>query len=406
MTIERVGFAPRIGRAFRRAVRRHPDAATAAAILGLTVLLAAVGVRGIFDLFALPSARGLSPWWHLAVVVPGCALVLVKRRAPHVALAAGTVLLLLDVVLLGGTVGMLLVVLDLLYTATETAAPPVRRVLLVLLVSAAAVAAGAAALRTGRADVTVFVGIQVLALLGSSYWWASAVARQTEIADLHRQRAADAARLAELREAEAVRIERGRLAAELHDVVAGHVGAVALRTEAALVGTHSADSDRVALRRIRESSLAAHDALRSMIDVLRAGDLPVQSPSLRSDLASLVDEARRGGSHVTVTGLQPAGLPDAADRTAALVVREALNNAGRHAPGSDVEVAVTSDGGILRLEVVSRGGRTSPTAGPGLGLRLMQERISSAVGRLEAGPIPNEPGTWRVVAAIPIGGDP
>ena len=159
---------------------------------------------------------------------------------------------------------------------------------------------------------------------------------ERERADLAREVAADAIRIAELDRESAVREERARMARDLHDVVAGHLSAVAIHTEATLA---SADTsrDRDTLRTVRAGALEALAEMRSMILVLRGRPDPVTAPAGLARLDALVGGravGRAGGRGRRRT--PPAPLPAATDQAAFRIVQESLTNAARHAPGSPV----------------------------------------------------------------------
>lgn len=394
--------------AVRTWVRAHRGPADALAYAALSMLIAAVGLVGLWSMFSL-LPEPVSPWWSLIFALPASALALVRARAPFAALAAGVVLCVADVLTVGG-ITTFIVVLDLLYAATRVSSPARRRRILVGVGVATALVTASAFAVSRDLQVTVVVGLQIGALLGTAYWYATAVAQAHELVELHRQRALDAERLAERDRAEAVRREREDMARELHDLVAGHVSAMAIRAEAALSapgvaegsgsGT-SSDADRAALRAVRDSSLEAHRALRSMIAVLRSGADALSAPLRRDALPALVEDARRHGLHVTLDDAIAGDVPAPVDQALARIVQESLANCLRHASGADVAVALDADESDVRVRVDSRGGaplERPALVGSGWGLELLAERARALGGRLHAGPVP---GGWSVQAEIP-----
>ena len=250
-------------------IRAHRPMADAIGFVALAVGFAALGAVGLWTVFSvLPEP--VSPWWSLVVALPACALVPFRDRAPMTLLWVALALFVVDLLTVGGVV-TLVVVLDLLYAAT-VAAPPAGRRRILVGIAVAVVAVGLAALAAvDDIRVALLVALQLGALAGMDYWYATSVAQAHELVRLHRERAEDAERLAERDREEAVRREREQMARELHDLVAGHVAAIAIRAEAALSVDAAAQADRAALHDVRDSSLDAHRALRSMISVLRAG---------------------------------------------------------------------------------------------------------------------------------------
>ena len=193
-------------------------------------------------------------WWHLLILVCAASTLLAKRRHPVLTLVVVAALTALDGYLGGGIV-IFVVLFDALYTAALLTSAVVRR-RIVWAVVAVAVGGPAVMIANGselREAVVVF--LQAVALYGTPLWWASDVRQRTELAelesrradlereraDLAREVAADAIRIAELDRESAVREERARMARDLHDVVAGHLSAVAIHTEATLA---SADTSR------------------------------------------------------------------------------------------------------------------------------------------------------------------
>lgn len=381
-------------------VRAHRPLADAIGFAVLAVVLAALGLGGLWTVFSvLPEP--VSPWWSLVTALPACALVPFRERSPMTLLWVSLVLLAIDLLTVGGIV-TLIVVLDLLFAATVATRPARRRRILVGIV-VAVVAVGVAALVIAEDfRIALLVALQLGAFAGMDYWYATSVAQAHELVALHRERAEDAQRIADRDRAEAVRREREQMARELHDLVAGHVSAIAIRAEAVLSVDAADGTDRAALRAVRDSSLEAHQALRSMISVLRTGDGAVAAPR-RDALPALVDDARRHGLTVTLDDGLPAGIPSPVDQAVTRIVQESLANCVRHAAGARVEVVLdAADGDAVHVRVDSRGGSTgmrSPIQGSGWGLELLRERARALGGRFEAGPMD---GGWSVRATIPL----
>lgn len=388
-------------RALDRISRPIADAAGTAL---LSVAASAFGFAGLWDLFRV-TPFALSPWWALAFALPGCVLIALRDRIPPLlALPVAAALFVGDAATVGG-LGSLVVLLDVLWHAVHRATARARRGLAVALVIVAGGFLVFALLRTSDARVAMLVTLQIATLLGTDYWWAVAVGRAEEVAALERRRAADAAR-------EAVRDERETMARELHDLVAGHVSAMAIRSEAALSTPADETRDRAALRAVRDASLDAHAALRSMITVLRVGgDAPAPAPRL-ADIPELARAAERAGLTVRIAdertddltaGGRAGALPPLVDQTAARVVREALANGARHAVGAEVRVRLSNRADRMLIRVDSHGGRgtSGPAlAGSGTGLAVLAECVRALGGEFSAGP---EGDGWSVRAELPRG---
>lgn len=380
-------------------VRAHRSLVEALAYAALAVLACVLGLVGLWSLFLL-LPEPVSSWWSLAIGLPACVLVAFRRRAPIPLLGVALALFVVDLLTVGGVV-TLIVVLDLLYAATLAASAATRRRILIGIAIAVGATTVAALVRSDDPRVGILIGLQLGALAGMDYWYATAVAQANELVRLHRARAEDAERRAALERAEAVRSEREQMARELHDLVAGDVSAIAIRAEAALSIDNSPDADRAALRAVRESSLQAHQALRSMISVLRAGDGEVAARR-RGSLPELVADAQRHGLTVTLDDALPPRIPSPVDHAVTRIVQEALSNCVRHAAGARVDVRLDADGDEVRVQVDSRGGApvsAAPVRGNGWGLDLLRERSRALGGTFDAGPVDDG---WSVRARIPV----
>lgn len=365
------------------------------------VAVAAAGLQlaGLWEFFSL-LAVPVSAWWTLATALPACVVVLFRDRFPLAALLAAVAILLVDLLTVGGLVP-LLVVLDTLYAATRDASARRRRIILVAVALAVVVVAGAALAATGEVRIAAVMALQMGALLGTTYWYGTAVAQSRELVALHRQRAEDAEALAAGARQAAVQSEREAMARELHDLVAGHVSAMAIRAEASLASPADPGRDRAALRAVRDSGLDAHEALRTMISVLRAPGTDIAAPRRREDVAGLVEAARSSGLRITVHDEIRGPLPGPVDQATARIVQEALANCLRHAAGAVVDLHLTEDDAEVKVRVDSRGGTTlghPGLEGSGWGLELIRERARALGGDLTAG----EDGEgWTVRARLP-----
>jgi signal transduction histidine kinase len=224
-------------------------------------------------------------------------------------------------------------------------------------------------------------------------------AANAELAD-HREIAAEAA----------VTVERGRIAREIHDVIAHNVSMMVVQAGAA-ARVLRADEPQVrsALETIAETGRQTVDEMRSVLGVLRSGadeaaDRAPQ-PGL-ADLASLAEGLRRSGISVDwrVEGV-PRPLPRALDLSAYRIVQEALTNSLKHARGARAEVVVHYDDGALALDISDSGGArngapavATPATG-GNGIVGMRERAALFGGELMAGPTADG---FRVTARLPV----
>lgn len=210
-------------------------------------------------------------------------------------------------------------------------------------------------------------------------------------------RVADAARRQRL---EQVRLEeRARLARDLHDTVAHHVSAIAVRAQAGIL-TGSADpaSADDALRVIEHEAAQTLREMRAMVGMLReGGGAPLAPTPALSDLAALAVAP----VSLDVHG-DPAAVPPAVGAAAYRIVQEAITNSRRHARGA-TRIAVTVTIGAAEVGIrVADDGRAGGARGQGFGLAGMRERAALLGGSCEAGP---GAGGWIVEARLPFGED-
>lgn len=204
--------------------------------------------------------------------------------------------------------------------------------------------------------------------------------------------------------------ERGRIARELHDVVAHHMSVISIQAQVAphLV-EHPTDELRENLTGIRENALEALAELRKVLGVLRSEDAPSQSarhapqPGL-DRLDDLVATVRSAGLAVTVsTTGAPRPLSPGVELSAYRIVQEALSNVMRHAPGASAEVAIGHRPSGVTVRVVNSPPDRPAAPSPGVrhGLLGMRERTAMLGGELATGPTPD--GGWEVTAILPTG---
>jgi signal transduction histidine kinase len=223
-----------------------------------------------------------------------------------------------------------------------------------------------------------------------------------------------AARLAELtailerEQAENARLaiaeERGRIARELHDVVAHSVSVMVVQAGAerlALGGERRAT--REVLEAIERTGREALAEMRRLVGVLRRSDEEPDlspQPSL-ARLDALVEHVRQAGLPVdlTVEG-RPVELAPGVDVSAFRIVQEALTNSLKHAGPARATVTVRYGDRSLEIEVADDGAGGSAPNGDGHGLVGMRERIALYDGDLDAGPTPN--GGFAVRARLPL----
>ncbi|GAA5189854.1 hypothetical protein GCM10023322_43540 [Rugosimonospora acidiphila] len=195
--------------------------------------------------------------------------------------------------------------------------------------------------------------------------------------------------------------ERLRIARELHDSLTHSISVVQLQAGVAVhLARKRGEEVPPALLAIEEAGADAARELRATLSVLRTQD-DCDGSGL-GHLDGLVDRARSAGLPVTVTVTGPQRpLPPDVDQAAYRIVQEALTNVGRHAGEANAAVHLRYAPHALTVQIDDDGkGSGAPSAGQGLGLIGMRERVSALGGRLDAGP--RALGGFRVWAELPV----
>jgi signal transduction histidine kinase len=213
---------------------------------------------------------------------------------------------------------------------------------------------------------------------------------------------------ARMREIDQIKLlERERLARDLHDTVAHHVSAMAIRAQAGLATAGSEpDAALDALQVIEAEASRTLFEMRAMVRVLRRGEPADRAPSPRvADLAALAGPARAGPSVDVELSGDLAGLPEPVGAAIYRLAQESVTNARRHArDATRIQVRVAADDSLVRLQVSDDGVTSSVPAAsmPGYGLRGMIERAQLLGGTCAAGP--NLDRGWTVTATLPRAG--
>lgn len=239
-----------------------------------------------------------------------------------------------------------------------------------------------------------------------------------------RRRAAAAAALTERAEAaerdrdeqaaRAVTEERARIARELHDLVAHSVGTIVIQAQGAQrVFDTSPEQARVALSSIETAGRAGMAEMRRLLGLLtddRDGATETAPQPTLDEVRTLVDRLRAGGLPVDlqVEGAVRA-LPAGLELTGYRVVQEAMTNTLKHAGRVPVDVRLRYGAEWLDIEVCDQGpdGRDRPPVDRDSGSRGlvgMRERVSLYGGTIVTGPTSS--GGFAVRARIPLKGSP
>ena len=203
----------------------------------------------------------------------------------------------------------------------------------------------------------------------------------------------------------AVAAERGRLARELHDIIAHCVSVMVVQAGAAEeIIDRQPDRAREALRAVGTSGRAALADLRTLLGLLRDGELaPALAPQPGiGDLGTLAAQVRAAGLpvHLSVEG-EPYDLPPGIGLAVFRIVQEGLTNTLKHAGAAQATVVVRYLPGSLQVSVTDDGRGISDAGqeGTGHGVPGMRERVSLYGGELQAGPLPGS--GYQLLARLP-----
>lgn len=182
-------------------------------------------------------------------------------------------------------------------------------------------------------------------LLAAVFWWLAGTYRSRHQRLVAEDRANE--RRATVREARLR--ERTRIARDMHDSLGHELSLLAVRAGALELAPDLAEPHRRAVGELRAAAGAATGRLHEIIDLLR--DDAGTDTGTADDLTALVARAGKSGMTVEVHG-EPAGSAGTR-RLLHDVLREALTNAAKHAPGAPVTVHLGYAGGDAVLTVAN-----------------------------------------------------
>jgi signal transduction histidine kinase len=370
--------------------------------LDIALALALLAVKETFVFTGTLMSTGNRP---LAVSV-AAALTLPlawRRRAPLAAAAIIAAAIVVDDLAAGwsGAVISFDCAIIAAYSAGANARQRHAAAALIMLLAANLVdAIGAPGNRAGSLALAVVVFSLVPWLVGQALRRERrrAAALQALAAELESQR--------EQRARDAVTVERGRIARELHDIVGHAISLIAVQADAA-AKLMRRDPQRALepLQAIQTTSRGALGEMRQLVGLLRDnGAPPLLEPQPGvADLPRLVDDARRSGLAVTFDSSgEPRRLPATLDLAIYRIVQEGLTNVRKHARDARAFVSVRYELDRVDVEVRNSGtGDRATAARGGHGLLGIRERVTLLGGSLHGGPEPDGGFALRVRLPLP-----
>ncbi|WP_030263614.1 sensor histidine kinase [Streptomyces sp. NRRL B-24484] len=363
---------------------------------GLALAAAAISVWAVFC-----DGRGW-PWWVYLLVVAAAAPLPWRRRAPFtVWLVSGVFSLTQSIVAHSVAPQIPLHQVLTVYTVADRGRDWQRWLMLAILVPANIL--GTRSPNGMLFSLLMSVGSFILGSLTRELRRRARV--EAERARAEAERAREAALRAAGEAGRAVAEERGRIAREMHDILAHAVSLMVIQAEAGPLVVRS-DPDR-AIRTFDTIADSGRDAmvqLRRVLGVLKEdGARPELAPQpVLAELPAVVDRVRDAGITVRaeIEEHGPADVQAAAYR----IVQEALTNVLKHAGARRVSVRVGVRGPALEVEVADDGRGVPPAHGDALpggrGLIGIRERAAACGGSAEAGPRPG--GGFLVNARLPL----
>lgn len=218
-------------------------------------------------------------------------------------------------------------------------------------------------------------------------------------------------RVAQLTAAEAVADERGRIARDLHDIVAHSVSLMLLQAAGAeKILQINPEMARAALHNVDSLGRQATVELQRMLGLLTSDDKPGGTPTRGihglADVDNLAENVRNAGIELEYSengSCEP--LDSGTDVAAYRIVQEALTNAVKYSDRSQpisLEITRQSSGVTIRVanRVAQDARRSARQISTGHGILGMKERVRTGGGTLSVGPTPS--GDFLVVAQFPL----
>jgi two-component system, NarL family, sensor histidine kinase DesK len=266
-----------------------------------------------------------------------------------------------------------------------------RRLLIAAAVAAGAALGGLVALVSG--DGVVYAAAFPAGLVALIAWTTLGMLWSLDVAD----------RLDEARQLSAelaVKDERLRFAADLHDIQGHHLQVIALKGElAARLVDHDPERAAAEMKEVQRLATDALQDTRAVVQGYRRTTLDDEIANATRVMAAADVDARMDLGPAPAAGA--AHLADASRHLLGLVMREATTNVLRHSQAQHAEVRYRVTDGVARLRMSNDGAVDQPGSATGTGLRTLAERLEAAGGSLTWG---HDGDRFVVAASLPANG--
>jgi two-component system sensor histidine kinase DesK len=196
----------------------------------------------------------------------------------------------------------------------------------------------------------------------------------------------------------AVKDERLRFAADLHDIQGHHLQVIALKSElAARLAERDPARAAAEMKEVQRLSTDALQDTRAVVQGYRRTTLDDEIANATKVLAAADIDARMNLEPAAVAGADH--LAAASRHLLGLVMREATTNVLRHSRARHAEVDYRVTDGFARLRMSNDGATDPPGSGTGTGLRTLYERLEAAGGELTWA---HEGERFVVAASLPV----
>lgn len=274
--------------------------------------------------------------------------------------------------------------------------------LAIVLGGAMAVALDAASALAGSSSSGVLASTLLCALLGLTAYFLKQARESQDRTEVLLAQLQDARE--EQTRAAAI-AERGRIASELHDVLAHSLSAAAIQLQGARLLAQREQATTKIREAIDRAGELVKDGLadaRQAVGALRGEHLPGAG-----EIEALIETFSADMDLEVTLRIEGSARTLPADAGLALYrgAQEALTNVARYAPGASTIVVLSYGSDRTMLSVEDRVPATAPPAAAGLvdmgggrGLAGMRERLQRAGGSMHAGPTDTG---WRVELQVP-----